>query len=251
LSDPASLLIQKVANKYAGRVKFVSENFGNSKLAERFGVTAYPAVFVDDVLVAQPHDFFLLEKGEKKGRYTPWRDAKNQEKFKADLERMIDLVLAGKKDLLAADREAPDHAVVTDIPSLPDFDLSDLKGQPLSARQLSGKVVVVEFWATWCPPCRSTLTWLSTLKQKYGNRLEIVALAVDSPADQIRATVQSIAGNIHWAVSDEGTTARFGDVNSLPTMFLFGQNGKTSRVLYGAPPDLHDQAQRTLEELMR
>ena len=69
--------------KFPGKVRFVSENFGASKLAERFGVTRYPAVFVEDVLVARPNDFGFFGRGEKSGRYTPWRNAASQARFKA------------------------------------------------------------------------------------------------------------------------------------------------------------------------
>ena len=87
------MLVQEVAAKYPGQVTFVSENFGASKLAERFGVKGYPAIFVDDVLVAAPREFGYFGEVEGSGRYAPWKNADNQAKFKADLTRMIDLVL--------------------------------------------------------------------------------------------------------------------------------------------------------------
>jgi len=51
------LLVQEVASRYPGQATFVTENFGASKLADRFGVKGYPAVFVDDILVAAPREF--------------------------------------------------------------------------------------------------------------------------------------------------------------------------------------------------
>jgi len=92
------LLAQQVVAKYHGKVIFENENFGASKLAERFRVKRYPALFVDDVLVARPRDFGFFGLGEKSGRYTPWRSVESQERFKADLTRVIDLILAGKKN---------------------------------------------------------------------------------------------------------------------------------------------------------
>ena len=89
------MLVQDVAAKYAGKVAFVSENFGASKLADQFGVKGYPAVFVDDVLVAAPRDFGYFGEVEGSGRYAPWRNAASQAKFRGDLTRMIDLILAG------------------------------------------------------------------------------------------------------------------------------------------------------------
>jgi cytochrome c biogenesis protein CcmG/thiol:disulfide interchange protein DsbE len=245
------LLIQEVVAKYPGRVKFVNENFGSSPLAERFGVQRYPAVFVDDVLIARPRDFGFFGEGEKGGRYSPWvKNPQSQAKFQADLTRMIDLVLAGKKDEVS--RERLDTTGQSDeITVLPNFALTDLSGHPLSQEQVAGRVVMVEFWATWCPPCRATLTWLGGLKRKYGDNVAILALAVESPEDKVRATAGSLSPEIRWAISDAKTARAFGDIVAVPTMLLFDRSGKTARALYGAPPDLHEQAEKTLDVLMK
>jgi thiol-disulfide isomerase/thioredoxin len=244
------LLVQEVAAKYPGRVTFVSENFGGSKLADRYGVKGYPAVFVDDVLVAVPRDFGYFGEKEGTGRYAPWRSADNQAKFKADLIRMIDLILAGKKEIVSQEH-AGTSATIHEIATLPNFKLTDLAGHPLTRDQLSGRVVLVEFWATWCPPCRSTLQWLGDLQHRYGSKLAIVALAVESPEDQIRSTVNLLSPDLRWAIADAPTAAAFGDITSVPTMFLFDGSGKTAKVLYGAPPDLHAQAEKKLAALLK
>ena len=239
-----------MAAKYDGRVNFVNENFGQSKLAEKYGVAGYPAVFVDDVLVARPRDFGFPTK-EGAGRYAPFlKNAANQEKFKTDLKRMIDLALAGKKDELT--KEWGSAVGVSDqIAELPQLSLTDLSGNPLSAEQVKGRVVVVEFWATWCPPCRSTLQWLGTLKQKYGDNVAVVGMAVESPEEKVRDTVKALSPEIRWAIPDAHTRSAFGDVSAIPTLYLFDQNGKTARVLYGAPPDLHEQTEKTIENLLK
>jgi thiol-disulfide isomerase/thioredoxin len=244
------LLVQEVAANYPGQVTFINENFGASKLADRYGVKGYPAVFVDDVLVAVPRDFGYFGEVEGTGRYAPWRNADNQAKFKADLVRMIDLILVGKKDIVAREH-AGANSGVREIATLPNFKLTDLAGHPLTSDQLAGRVVLVEFWATWCPPCRSTLEWLGKLQGTYGDKLAVVALAVESPEDKIRSMVNSLSPDLHWAIADAPTATAFGDITSVPTMFLFDQSGKTVRVLYGAPPDLHDEAEKTLAQLVK
>ncbi len=238
-----------MAAKYPGQVDFVSENFGASKLADRFGVRGYPAVFVDDVLVAAPHDFGYFGEKDGTGRYAPWRNAQSQDKFKADLTRMIDLILSGRKDIVSREH-ANVSASAFPLSSLPNFTVTDLNGKALSTDQLAGRVVMVEFWATWCPPCRSTLEWLGALKQKYGDNIAIVALAVESPEDKIKETVASLSPDLHWAITDAQTAQAFGDITSVPTMFLFDRSGKMARVLYGAPPNLHEQAEKTLNFLV-
>ena len=243
------MLVQEVAAKYPGKVTFASENFGASKLADRYGVKGYPAVFVDDVLVAVPRDFGYFGEVEGTGRYAPWRNAENQAKFKADLVRMVDLILAGNKDVVSQ-QYAATGSTTHELTALPAFKLTDLAGHPLTREQLAGRVVLVEFWATWCPPCRSTLQWLGELKQRYGDKLTVLALAVESPQDQVASTVNSQSPELKWAVADAPTAAAFGDITSVPTMFIFDSSGKTARVLYGAPPDLHPQAEATLKQLI-
>jgi thiol-disulfide isomerase/thioredoxin len=241
------LLVQEVAAKYPGTVTFVSENFGASKLADRYGVKGYPAIFVDDVLVAAPREFGFFGEVEGSGRYAPWRNAESQARFKADLTRMIDLILAGRKDLVTS---AHAESATTELQTLPKFALTDLAGRPLSSAQLAGRAVVVEFWATWCPPCRSTLEWLGTLKTRYGDNIAVLALSVESPEDKVREMVASLSPELHWAITDPSTAQAFGDITSVPTLFLFDREGKKARVLYGAPPDLHQQAEKTLDALM-
>jgi thiol-disulfide isomerase/thioredoxin len=230
-------------------VTFVSENFGTSKLAERFGVKGYPAVFVEDVLVACPRDFGYFREVQGLGRYAPWQNADNQAKFKADLSHMIDVILAGNKDLVR--RENADRSAAPgEIATLPKFTLKDLAGQPLTAGQLSDRAVLVEFWATWCPPCRSTLDWLGEQKRKYGDRLVILALAVESPEEKIRSAASSLSPDLRVAIADAPTAEAFGNITAVPTLFLFDRAGKTVRVIYGAPPDLHAQVAEVLDSVV-
>lgn len=237
--------MQEVAAGYPDRVKVVSENFGASKLAEQFGVKGYPAVFVDGVLVASPREFGYFGEVNGTGRYAPWRNAESQARFKADLTRTVDLILAGRKDVVAQE-----HAGVSggaqEITALPQFALTDLAGRPITREQLAGRAVLVEFWATWCPPCHSTLAWLGELKQKYGDKLAVVALAVESPEDAIRTTAGSLSPDLRWAIADAATAGAFGDITAVPTLFLFDRSGKTIKVMYGAPPDLHAQVEKVL-----
>jgi hypothetical protein len=89
------------------------------------------------------------------------------------------------------------------------------------------------------------------LKRKHGDKLAVVALAVESPEDKIRSTVASLSPDLRWAIADAKTAQGFGDITSVPTLFLFDRAGKTARVVYGAPPDLHQQAEQVLETLVK
>ena len=236
---------------YNGKVKFVVENYGDSDLAKRFGVTRYPAIFVDDVLVAKPKDFGFYGKGEGtgEGRYTPWKDPKSHEQFRADLKRMIDLVLNNKKDELRKETSTPEET--TPVGSLPAFTVKDLKGQELSSDQWKGKAVLVEFWATWCPPCRSTLAWLGELKKQYGDKLVIVAVAMESDESDVLKVANSLNLPLVWILGTPELAQKFGDISAFPTMFLFDPQGKAQASFLGAPPDLHQSAQAELLKVLK
>jgi thiol-disulfide isomerase/thioredoxin len=239
-----------VAREYGGQVRFVAENYGDSELARRFGVTRYPAIFVDDVLVATPNDFGFYGKGQEEGggRYAPLKSAATHERFRADLGRMIDLLLAGRKDAARA-QAAP--APAAELPVLPAFTLSDLYGKPIAREDLAGRAVLVEFWATWCPPCRPTLSWLGEVKKRHGDRVVVLAIAVESEEAAVRKLAGDLGLPVRWALATPEVARAFGDVSAVPTLLVFDVQGRAAGAFYGAPPGLHAEAEARLESLLK
>lgn len=233
---------------FGGQARFVVENYGESELAKRFGVTRYPAIFVDDVLVATPSDFGFYgnAKGAAQGRYAPLKSAASHERFRADLTRMIGLILAGRKEAARA-QAAP--AKPEGIAALPDVTITDLDGKALPRADLAGRPVLVELWATWCPPCRGTLSWLGELKQRYGDRLAVVAIAVESPEADVRKLVGELGIPLVWTIGTPELVRSFGDVSAVPTLLLFDGEGRAAGAFYGAPPGLHAEAEARLAAL--
>jgi cytochrome c biogenesis protein CcmG, thiol:disulfide interchange protein DsbE len=240
------LLIKDVVESYKGRAEFVSENWGESKLAERYGVKRYPVVFVGDVLVAQPDDFGWYGA---QGKYTPWRERPSHERFQRDLRGMIDLALAGRTSQLAAEHGAKIEGA--EVASLPAFAAKDLEGRAVESKQLAGRVVVVEFWATWCPPCRSTLGFLGDLKRRHDERVVVVAVAVESKETDVREMVKPLGTSVNFVMGTEELAAPFGTLGSVPRMFVFDPQGRTAAVFYGAPPDLHDKVEGVIKTLVK
>jgi len=243
------LLARSVVAQYGGKARFVSENYGDSELARRFGVTRYPAIFVDDVLVATPNDFGFYGRGEKEegGRYAPLKSAQAHERFRADLTRMIDLLLAGQKDAAQA---AAAPAKSSEVAALPDFQVTTLDGKPLSKTDLAGRVVLVEFWATWCPPCRGTLGWLGQLQKRDGDKLAVVAISVESQEEKVRKLVEELGLPLTWVQGTPEIARSFGDVSAVPTLLLFDRSGRKASAYYGAPPELHREAETKLASLI-
>jgi thiol-disulfide isomerase/thioredoxin len=227
----------------------VVENYGDSELAKRFGVKRYPAIFVDDVLVATPKDFGWFGKGEGKdeGRYAPLKSAASHERFRADLARMLKLVLAGDSAAARAQAASP---VEAPVPRLPAFALTDLDGRAVASQDLAGKAVLVEFWATWCPPCRGTLHWLGELRKRHGDRLAVLAVAVESEEADVRKLSTELALPLRWAMATPDFARSFGDVNAVPTLFVFDRAGRKAAAFYGAPPALHADAESKLAPLL-
>jgi len=230
-------------------VRFAVENYGDSALAKRFGVTRYPAIFVGDVLVATPKDFGFYGKGEgeKSGRYAPLRSAASHERLRGDLTRMIELILAGRAD--AARAVAP-SAGGGEIDALPAFTLKDVEGKPVSREDLAGRVVAVELWATWCPPCRGTLRHLADLKKRFGDRLMVLALAVESDPENVKKVAAELNAPLVFATATPALARALGDVSAVPTLHLFDRQGKRAATFFGAPPSLHGEVEARLAALL-
>jgi thiol-disulfide isomerase/thioredoxin len=239
-----------VVRDFGGRARFVVENYGGSELARRFGVTRYPAIFVDDVLVAKPKDFGFYGKGEGSGdgRYTPLKSAASHERFRSDLARAIRLVLGGRK---GAVRSVAAEAAGAELPALPAFELTDLDGRRLAREDLAGRVVLVEFWATWCPPCRGTLTWLGGLKRRFGEDVAVLAVAVESDEADVRRLAAEAALPLRFWLGTPEVARAFGDLTTVPTLFVFDREGRSAGAFYGAPPGLHDDAEARVAALLR
>lgn len=232
-----------MAAEFGDRVRVSIEEYGNSKMAERFGVRRYPVVFVDDVLLARPKDFgFGGAEDVSTGLYVPWRDPANQRRFKDDLRRAITRRAAGERitGLAVSDvTTAPDPA---DGPArLPGLTVRTIGGRELKTVAGSGRVTVVEMWATWCPPCRSTLAWLNTLQQAHPQDVHVLAVAVDSKKDEVSKLMSELKPSYDVVMGTDDILNAFGAVAAVPKLLVFDRSGKLARVFYGAPPDLHQQ----------
>ena len=235
---------------FGGKARFVVENYGESELAKRYGVTRYPAIFVDDILVATPKDFGFYGKGEGAGdgRYTPLKSAASHDRFRADLTRMIELVLQGRRDDARAQAPSADAG---EIRTLPAFALTDLEGRPIARAELDGRVVLVEFWATWCPPCQGTLRFLGDLQKRYGDRIAVLAIAIESDETDVRRMAGQVGAPLRFAMGTPETARAFGDISAVPTLFVFDPQGRTTATYFGAPPTLHAEAEARIAAMLR
>ena len=242
-----------MAKELGPRVRVSIEDYGDSAMAKRFGVRRYPVVFVDDVLFARPKDFgFGGKEDVSGGLWVPWLEPANQRRFKDDLRRTAERRLAGEsmKGLDVADVTSEADAS-EGPPTLPTIELKDIDGRVIPASALTGRPVVVEMWATWCPPCKSTMSWLKSLQAKYGSRATVVAIAVDSAPEDVTKLVAAMKPNYRIVMGTPVVIKAFGAVAAVPKLLIYDSSGRRAKVLYGAPPDLHEQIDAAVKQATR
>jgi cytochrome c biogenesis protein CcmG, thiol:disulfide interchange protein DsbE len=202
------------------------------------------------VIVATPKDFGFYGKGEGEGdgRYAPLRSEASHSRFRADLSRVISLMLAGRAGEARA-LAAP--ADTGEVQTLPAFSLTDLDGKAVGPADLEGRVVLVDFWATWCPPCRGTLSWLGRVKQQYGDRVVVLALAVESDEAEVRKLASELNLPLRWAMRTPALLRAFGDVSAVPTLLMFDRQGRAAGAFYGSSVHIHEEADAALAKLLR
>jgi len=111
--------------------------------------------------------------------------------------------------------------------TMSDFTIRDLDGRTISFASLRGKVTLVNFWATWCGPCRAEIPDLVALQQKYRDQLQILGISEDEASPE---TVKQFAAkfNVNYPVAmvTPELEKLFGNVSALPTTFVIDRDGR-------------------------
>ena len=110
----------------------------------------------------------------------------------------------------------------------PGFTLVDLTGKKVSLKDYKGKPVMVNFWATWCAPCKLEMPWLEQFHQQYApDGLVILGIASDdAPKNLVESTAKKLGVTYPILLTDQKVEKPYGGVESLPESFYVGRNGK-------------------------
>src|SRR5579859_397042 len=110
----------------------------------------------------------------------------------------------------------------------PDFTLETLDGKSMTLSELRGKAVLLNFWATWCGPCKIETPWLVELQKQYGSQgLQVIGVAMDdSGKDDIAKFAQEMGVNYPVLLGKEAVGEEYGGVPALPESFFIGRDGK-------------------------
>ena len=117
----------------------------------------------------------------------------------------------------------------------PDFTLKDINGNPVSMSSFKGKVVLLNFWATWCPPCRAEIPSMNKLYQKLKNRgFVILAVSTDRAVVDVKDFLKTMPVNFPVVVDYNLTVSRsLYKVFMLPTTFLIDRKGVIVEKYFG------------------
>ncbi|HET7151095.1 MAG TPA: TlpA disulfide reductase family protein [Candidatus Acidoferrum sp.] len=130
----------------------------------------------------------------------------------------------------------------------PEFQLNTLEGKPLSLGEYKGKVILLNFWATWCGPCRAEIPDLIELQNKYRDQFQIIGLVVDD--DDEKAVKKFVADsdiNYPVALASDEVRLEYGGVVALPTSFVLDAAGRVVQKHEGLrDPVLFDVEVRSL-----
>jgi thiol-disulfide isomerase/thioredoxin len=131
---------------------------------------------------------------------------------------------------------------------VPPFLLQDLDGNVVSTAQWQGKVVILNFWATWCPPCREEIPVLIELAKKYKDSLLIVGVSVDDGSpDEVREFAKAFHMNYPVVMWSHELVSEYGGVPALPTTFLINKDARIVQKHEGLyPPEVYDTEVRAL-----
>lgn len=119
----------------------------------------------------------------------------------------------------------------------PQFARTDLSGRPFDLKAQRGKVVLIDFWASWCPPCIIAIPELGRLQEKYGKSgLQVVGVAMDDSAATTRETMRKIAFRYPVVQGDAKFGNLYGGVLGLPLQMLVGRDGRLLAIWSGEVP---------------
>ena len=131
----------------------------------------------------------------------------------------------------------------------PAFELADLRGQTVSLDQFRGKIVILDFWATWCGPCRMSMPMLEKLQKENPDDVKLLAINLEEPLDLVRDYVSRQNINTTVLLDSEGKVGRIYGSDSIPMQVLIDKKGIIRDIKVGFSPRMGEQFRTQLEKL--
>lgn len=130
---------------------------------------------------------------------------------------------------------SPSAMTETELSIAPDFSLLDLDGKTVRLSDFNGQVRIVDFWATWCPPCRKEIPHFQALHEKYGTGgLTVIGVALDETgAEVVRPFVEEQRMTYTSVIGSQDVARQYGGIEAIPTTFVIDKQGKVFRKYVG------------------
>ena len=133
----------------------------------------------------------------------------------------------------------------------PEFELENILGGKTKAADLKGKVIVIDFWATWCEPCWSEIPKYNKMLDEFqGKDVEIVGITVESPYKDIKPKAKQLGIRYTLLVGNDAVQDAFGGMIGYPTTFVLTKDWKIYKKYMGALPDKDARIKQDIEKLL-
>jgi thiol-disulfide isomerase/thioredoxin len=163
------------------------------------------------------------------------------------------------KTLAQESGKATADSAKKDLPDAPDVTFKDLVGNDVKLRDLKGKIVVINFWATWCEPCQIEIPWMIGFQEKYADKgFTLLGVAMDDEGKSVVAPYvektefdvdgQQMKMNYPILIGNDDLSSKFGGLIGLPTTVVVGRDGKIHKRFIGLVS--HDELEKEIKELL-
>ena len=132
----------------------------------------------------------------------------------------------------------------------PDFELTDSSGRPIHLAEFKGKVVLLNFWATWCGPCKGEMPWFNEFVNKYGpDGFVVLGVSMDNEGwTPVKPFLEKMGINYPVMIGNKRVAYLYGDVEALPVTFLLDRDQRVAAIFPGAAS--RKQFEQTIHALL-
>ncbi len=133
----------------------------------------------------------------------------------------------------------------------PDFKLEGQE-KPVKLSNYRGQVVYLDFWASWCQPCRKSFTWMNKMQSLYGNEgFKVIAINLDESRDKANTFLKQIPADFDVAFDPRGNTAESYQVKAMPSSYIIDKHGKVVHANLGFRGNDEEKLEEKIRALIR